>query len=345
MGDDGHIAEAQLFPAHAQLTHNGVRCCIAALSIDDAVPLFYGWAEREGWNPAVIDPRLWATVDSCGFHALYRVATAAEDEAAAATAALEPICILGTLIIDDENAFLGPFISAGAYQRRGFGSLLFDHGMARLAPTQRRIGLDSTLEQRPSYARRGFEHTAAEEWRYTGIVARSDGDEPMTDETGATLEVVPALTPRIPFERVYALYEQCSESNLFTRKFCRTLLSSPGCVSLAALSSASTDSSRQPQRVVGLIVARRAGRGYRVAPLFAHSPQVAVSLLQRLQQQLGSGTEDESGMHIDVPSSHTAAVQLVEKLSLRKVFASVRCFTRPPRSVPHHFVYGSEPCP
>jgi len=340
MGDDGRSAEALLSSAHTQLTHDGVQCFICTLPADEAQPLFYGWAAREGWNPAPVDPRLWAAIDDRAFHVLYRrpPATATTSDQSAVVSA-EPICILATLIIDDQHAFLGPFITAAAYQRRGFGSLLFDWGMARLDPSRRCIGLDSTLEQQPSYQRRGFEHTAAQEWRYAGIVA------PSLSSAAVGVEVVHAARDgRVQRDQLCALYERCSESSLVTPAFCDALLSSPNTVALAALSAAQPASAQSPS-LAGLVVARRAGVGYRVAPLFAESTEVAELLLQQLQAELGSGVVEKCGIHIDVPSSHAAAVELMERLSLKKVFASVRLYTRPPRAVPHHWVYGSEPCP
>ena len=359
MGDDERSAEALFSSADAHLTHDGAQCFICTLSIDEAQPLFYSWAAREGWNPAAIDPRLWATIDHRAFHVLYRQIPSTTTDTVVTThttttttshqpasASVEPICILGTFIVDAEHAFLGPFITASAYQRRGFGSLLFDWGVQRLDPTRRCIGLDSTLEQQPSYQRRGFKHTADEEWRYAGIVAPSSGEESIEGDVEAeVVEVVAAHNGRVQFERMYELYEQCSESSLFSPTFCHTLFTSPGSVALAALSPASC-SSTAPQVVSGLVVARRAGRGYRVAPLFARSPRIAVMLLQRLQMELGRGAEDECGIHIDVPSSNKEAVELIKQLSLKKVFASVRLYTRPPRSVLNkYYVYGSEPCP
>ena len=343
MGKDEQSAEALSSSTHSQLTHDGVECFICTLSVDEAQPLFYSWAAREGWNPAAIDPRLWAAIDSRAFHVLYRRSSATTSVAASS---VEPVCILATLLISDQHAFLGPFITAAAYQRRGFGSLLFDWGIQRLDPSRRCIGLDSTLEQQPAYQRRGFKHTAAEEWRYAGMIATAPIDDENGAEAAAEVEVVAATqSDQVQLEQLYALYERCSESSLFTPTFCHSLLTSPGTVALAALSAASTSSAAPPRRVVGLVVARRAGRGYRVAPLFAESRHIALVLLQRLQAELGRGAEEDCGMHIDVPSSHTAAVQLMEQLSLKKVFASVRLYTRPPRSVPHHFVFGSEPCP
>ena len=271
MGDDEQPTQALLSSAHLQLTHDSVECSICTLPVDQAQPLFYSWAAREGWNPASIDPLLWAAIDNRAFHVLYRLppATTASNHPAAATTA-EPICILATLIIDDDHAFLGPFITAAAYQRRGFGSLLFDWGMKRLDPSRRCIGLDSTLEQQSSYQRRGFKHTVAEEWRYAGIVSRPDGGEPM--EAAGEVEVVAVTnSDRVQLEQLYALYEQCSESGLSTPSFCHTLLTSPQTIAFAALSLTT------PPQLSGLVVARRAGRGWRVAPLLAQSPQVAVA--------------------------------------------------------------------
>ena len=334
MGDDERSAEALCSSAPTQLTHDGVQCSIYTVSVDEAQPLFYSWAAREGWNPAAIDPRLWAAIDDRAFHVLYRHTPS------------EPICILATLVIDDSHAFLGPFITAAAYQRRGFGSLLFEWGMRRLDPTRRCVGLDSTLEQQRSYQRRGFTHTAAEEWRYAGIVTLAGSENSDGAEVRTEVEVVSAAhSGRVELEQLCALYEQCVESSLFSPHFCHTLLTSPGSITLAALSPASTHPTSTPTAVCGLVIARRAGRGYRVGPLFARSSHVACVLLQRLQAEMGVGSEDECGMHIDVPSSHTAAVELMERLSLKRIFASVRMYTRPPRLVPHCMVFGSEPCP
>ena len=340
MSDDEQSTAEVLSSAHVRLTHDGVECCICTLPLAQAHPLFYSWASREGWNPAPVDPLLWAAIDSRAYHVLYRTATT--------TAPLEPISILATLIIDDRHAFLGPYITNEQYRGRGFGTLLFDWGMARLDPSRRCIGLDSTIEQSPSYQRRGFTHLAAEEWRHAGIVSLGGGGGGQLMMDGQ-VEVVAALqNERVAIDQLFALYERCSESSLCSPSFFQTLLTSPDSVAFAALSpafSSSPLSAPAPSEVVGLIVARRAGRGYRVAPLSAANDSTAVALLQRLQLELGSGSEDECGIHIDVPNTHTAALELMERVSLKKIFASVRMYTQPPHAVPHEWVYGSEPTP
>ena len=308
-------------------------CIIRTLPISDAQPLFYSWTVREGWNPGLTDPILFSSLDRRGFHVLY-VTEPPFSHSSTASSSLTPVCLLSTLIIDEHKGFLGPYITRAEQRGRGFGSLLFDWGMQRLNAAQRQIGLDSTVEQQESYRRRGFLHTAAIEHRYTGSVSAL---HPSTAVETAAAAIVPALERGVDQSDVHALFAACSQSRLSTPAFVDALLRVPSSHSFLARSPSSG-------ALMGLVVARPAGTGYRVAPLFAEDVDTARALLHAVQHAIGRESSD-SAVHIDVPGNRPDALQLVSHVGLRPIFQSVRMSTRAPPPVRSAWVFGSEPNP
>ena len=324
-------AHSHPWPADVHLHHGGLPCLIRTLPIDRAQPLFYDWTANEGWNPGLTDPTLFSTLDPHGFHVLYAL-TPAAPSSPPSPPALTPVCLLSTLLVSPSRAFLGPYITSPAYRGQGFGSFLFSFGLSRLQAQQRSVGLDSTLEQQPWYRRRGFVHTLGVEQRYSGLVDAAAQRKSDTD-----CEVLPALRPRVEEGQVHALYTACSESSMATPAFVAALLRQPGCHALVAQS--------KEGEVLGLVVARRAGVGYRVAPLFAADDHIARALLVAVQDAVGRGDAASCSLHIDVPATRKPALQLVEEVGLRPIFQSVRMSTGPPAAIRGDWVFGSEPVP
>ena len=327
---DDHSADAQQpWPDDVSIQHGEHSCLIRTLPITEAQSLFYSAISAEGWNPGLRDPTLFSSLDPRGFHAFYIL----DPLPSSTTPTLTPVCLLSTLLVDDSQGFLGPYITFPSYRGQGFGSLLFDWGLTRLNPATRAIGLDSTVEQQPYYQRRGFIHTAAIEHRYSGIV-QSTPSPPLLHTDHFTL---PALDSRVSLSDVHALFASCSESKLSTPAYVSALLHLPDCHSFISLTSSNT--------LTGLIVARRAGLGYRLAPLFARDVDTARSLLSTLQSAVGREAGPDCSLHIDVPDSHTEALQLMKEVGLCPIFQSVRMSTRTPPPVKKEWVWGSEPCP
>ena len=318
-------------------------CIIRTLPISEAQPLFYSWAAAEGWDPGLHDPTLYSRIDPRGFHALYVLDRAATDTTSSPPllSSLNPACILSTLIIDDGHAFLGPFITAPAHRRCGLGSALFSWGLSRLQLQQRRVGLDSTVEQQEAYRRRGFSHIASVERRYAGIVSLSSAE---TAEAEPEAVIVAAADARVDRAEVHGLFASCSDSGISTPPYVDALLSLPDSVALAALASPASSSSSS-SALVGLAVARKASRGFRLAPLLAKSAAVAKQLLLATQAAVGrDGGDDRCGLRVDVPSCRTEALQLMESVGLKPVFSSVRMSSREGSEL-SPWLYGSEPCP
>ena len=316
------------WPADVHLHHAGLPCVIRTLPIHEAQPLFYAWAASEGWNPGLSDPTLFSALDPHGFHVLYTQPPPSPSSPPSTLSPLTPVCLLSTLLISPSHAFLGPFITAPAFRGRGFGSLLFSFGLARIDPQQRSVSLDSTLDQQLAYKRRGFVHTVGVEHRYSGVVEGGVKGE---------VEVVSALDLRVQEREVQAMFDDCSESKLSTPAFVAAFLCLPDSHSFVCLS--------HEGEVTGLVVARRAGAGYRVAPLFARDVDAARALLVAVQNAVGRGDARSCSLHIDVPATRKPALRLVEEVGLRPVFQSVRMSTRQPTVIRSDWVWGSEPCP
>jgi len=312
--------------------------------LDIAQPLFYSFAANEGWNPGLNDPFLFGQCDDQGFHVLYLI----EKERHERTV----VSILCTLAIDNRG-FIGPWVTHPQFRSKGFGSLLFNHGMERLkAMKLSRIGLDSTIKQQPYYSRCwGFHHSVERECRFAGIVDLAVKYDDQENDRVQIASVLDAKVAHLPVA-IQRLFEECSATGISSARFVSAWLDQKedSSVSLVAFFDDDVAEPNASLSLAGFITARRAGNGFRVAPLFATSQSLARRLLIAVQERVGA----IEVLNIDVPESHLSSLSLMKELDLDLIFQSVRCFTAPLlESDEHdatilrsrHLVYGSEAAP
>jgi hypothetical protein len=88
-------------------------------------------------------------------------------------------------------------------------------------------------------------------------------------------------------------------------------------------------------RISGYGVIRPCWQGFKIAPLFADSPEIAEELFRSL-----SGLAVDQPIFLDIPVCNQAAVQLVEGQGMCKVFETARIYRGSPPGLPMGYIYG-----
>jgi len=87
--------------------------------------------------------------------------------------------------------------------------------------------------------------------------------------------------------------------------------------------------------IVGYGVIRPCYRGFKIAPLFADSPEIASELFDSLSALAGGRP-----IFLDIPVCNEAAVQLVERQGMNRVFETARIYRGTPPELPLNSIYG-----
>jgi predicted N-acetyltransferase YhbS len=262
------------------------------------VALALDWAAAEGWNPGLSDAALFRAVDPDGFFV--------------ALEAGEPVGVISVVRYAPSFAFLGFYMVRPDRRGRGIGDALRSAALAgRPADT---IGLDGVVEQQESYRRSGFE-PAHRNIRYSGEAAVLDG---------------PVSGVRMVEAGDFAALAGMDAAAFGTERpsFLAGWLQAPGHVAMVA---AEADG-----RLSGYGVLRPCRTGFKIAPLFAETPEAAGRLLAALIAKADIGAI----VMIDVPEPNAAARTLAEAAGLLPVFETARMYRGPAPDLPLDRIFG-----
>jgi len=266
------------------------------------VELAVEWAAREGWNPGLHDADCYLTADPGGFLIGHLGDTLA--------------ATISVIRYDEAFGFLGFYIVAPELRGQGLGLQIWKAGLEALS--DRNVGLDGVVAQQDNYRRSGFA-LAYRNIRYGGT---SSGEAPEARRPAAP-EIVDLET--VPFDVVKAFDRPHfpAERSAFVSAWIRQ----PGCHAVGAL---------EDGQLLGYGVARPCRSGFKVAPLYAQTPEVAELLLQTLLARLGPGTP----VFLDTPEVNPAAVALAERHGMRPVFETARMYTQGAPDLPLDRIFG-----
>ncbi len=257
------------------------------------------WARQEGWNPGVDDAPAFWEADPSGFliGAIGEV----------------PVGCISVVRYGETFAFLGLYMLHPEFRGRGYGKQLWNRGMALAG--NRIIGLDGVVAQQENYRRYGFE-TAYRTLRYGGIPQVPDVGEqarqvvPVTDgKLDALVHYDAEIFPGLRYS--------------FIRAWCGT----PERRKSFIVGGGS--------RVRGYGTIRRCFEGYKIGPLFANKPEVALALLGKLLAEAKGAP-----VYLDVPADNLAAIKLAEECGLSLVFETARMYRGKAPEMPLDRVFG-----
>lgn len=242
------------------------------------------WAANEGWNPGLHDAVCYYTADPEGF------LIGLLDE--------EPMGVISAVKYDDAFGFLGFYIVRPEYRGKGYGIQLWNSALSYLEGCN--IGLDGVVAQQENYKKSGFS-LAYSNIRYAGSGGGNPPEEAQIIELSA-----------LPFETV-DLYDRpffpAGRSD-----FVRCWLSQPDSHALGILHNG---------KLAGYGLIRACRTGYKIAPLFADTPELAESLFLALKSRVASSDT----VYLDTPKVNPAAIALAEKYGMNLSFETARMYT------------------
>ena len=220
----------------------------------------------------------------------------------------EPVGTASAVAYDDHYGFLGFYIVKEAQRHLGIGTQLCDALLAYMG--ERSFGLDGVVSMVDKYVQQMGVSIAHNNARYEGIAKPADG----------TLEPISS----VPFE----------ELERFDRRFfpaprpafLRSWISRPGSQGRIVTMNG---------QLAGYGVIRPCLRGYKIAPLFAETPEIAEQLFSAL-----AGLVAGQPVFLDIPVCNQAALHLVERHQMRKVFETARLYRGAAPELPLEQIYG-----
>jgi GNAT superfamily N-acetyltransferase len=260
---------------------------------------------RDDMNPAVE----WAALEGWnpGLHDADCFYGTDPDGFFMAEVAGEPAGCISAVVYDDSFGFMGFYIVRPELRDRGIGMALWEAAMEYMG--KRTIGADGVVAMLDKYALSGFriEHKNA---RYEGIGRASSSL--LTD-----LAVVP-FAELAAYDRRFFPAARTA--------FLKSWISRAGSHARAVLAGG---------RLAGYGVVRPCRRGFKIAPLFADTPEIA----EELFTSLASFAVDQP-VFLDIPVCNHAAQELVERHAMTMVFETARIYRGAPPSLPLDRIYG-----
>ncbi|MCX4680612.1 GNAT family N-acetyltransferase [Streptomyces sp. NBC_01433] len=244
------------------------------------------WADGEGWNVGNGDVACFHPTDPAGFF-IGRLDG-------------RPVAAVSIVNYSDRYAVLGHYLTDPEFRGRGHGLATWNAAFPHAG--NRTVGLDAMPAQQANYETHGFK-AVHDTVHYAGRPARPAGLVP------GTVRVTPEHT-----EALAAYDRGCFPAD--RSGFVARWLTSPGRTARARLRDGA---------VAGYGVIRPAGRGHRIGPLFADTPQDAAALFDSLVSHLGPDEE----VSLDIPGTHTASADLLASRGLEARFHTVRMYTGP----------------
>lgn len=270
------------------------------------------WATAEGWNPGLHDAIAFYASDPAGF-------LIGEVNG-------EPIGCISAVCYDPTFAFIGLYIVKPEWRGRGYGKQIWQAAWQQLAErldlNQGTIGLDSVIERESTYAKLGFT-SAYRHIRFMGETA---------NYRAVSTEVV--SLDRIPFEEVVRY-----DAELFPASRPQFLLP------WIAIDGGAAYGVLEMGRLKGYGVIRpcdsealpaKAGRGYKIGPLFADSREIAECIFQAL-----IGRASPQPVFLDIPDVNPAMSFLSQQYKLQPVFSCIRMYCGAPPAVDGERIFGA----
>ncbi len=222
-----------------------------------------------------------------------------------------PVGCISAVSYGGRFGFIGLYIVTPKYRGKGLGTALWQHAMRHLK--NQNIGLDGVLHQQENYRESGFK-LAYRNVRYQGTnFPRIAADE----------ELMPL--DNVDFEQLTTY-----DSKFFAvprKQFLEGWVRMPDSHAVAMM---------RDRKLCGYGVIRRCRRGFKVGPLFANDEKTAETLLL----ELSSDVAIDEPIFLDVPEGNRAAIRLVERYRMNKVFETARMYTGAPPAIELEGVFG-----
>jgi len=258
------------------------------------------WAAAEGWNPGPHDALAFWKTDPEGFVGYFY-----GDELIAGGSIVSYAGLFG---------FMGFFIVKPEYRTAGIGKQLWldrrNRLLSRLKPDAS-IGMDGVLAMQDFYRKGGFELAFRDE-RY--------------ECKGAYFNLHKNIAPysENDFQSLQALDTQCF--GVPRTKFLHQWLQLPESLAYTFIEN---------QELKGYALLRKAGKGYKIGPLFAETFAVAEALYQACLN-----AAPNKSVFLDIPVTNPEAVKLVRTYQANYVFECGRMYYGKQPTLPIQKIFG-----
>lgn len=244
------------------------------------------WADEEGWNPGPYDADVYWETDPEGYYGYY----------------LDGELIAGGSIVsyNGEFGFMGFFIVKPELRSQGIGNQLWYQRRNKLLSRLNKdasIGMDGVVDMQPFYGKGGFEIAFRDErYKLFGKSFKIHDD---------IYEITDTDFPEIiEYDKKYFGFDR--------RVFITNWLEMPEVKAYKFV---------KDKKIQGMIIIRKANKGFKVCPLFAENPEIAEELLKAALNYV----EDEP-LYLDIPVINIEAKKLVEKYNGKYVFECARMY-------------------
>jgi hypothetical protein len=220
----------------------------------------------------------------------------------------ELVASISAVRYHNEFAFIGLYIVLPDFRGTRLTKMLVDKALevTQEIPT----GIDGVVSMQKSYSNYGF-RIAHRNIRYEGLLSPISGIKNITTEVKTSESLRELDLECFGVNRDDFLQTWINQEQAFTLQIDEGL----------------------GKR--GFATVRKCSRGYKIAPLFAESAEVALQLLAGIENRLGSGAH----VYIDVPEPNNEAVAIVGSLGMTAVFETARMY-RGQWDLPIHKVFG-----
>jgi len=219
----------------------------------------------------------------------------------------EPVGCISAVAYDENFGFMGFYIVRKDFRNQGIGMQLWNTAVDYMS--DRIIGGDGVVEMLPKYEQQDFK-IAYRNARYEGVGKYSSSR--LTDLRSVSFAEIEEYDRRFfPAAR---------------KAFLQMWISRPGSTGRAVILNG---------KPVGYGVVRPCRSGFKIAPLFADTPDIAEDLFV----SLSSLAKDEP-LFLDIPVCNPAARQLAEKYAMRVVFETARIYKGTAPQLPLQNIYG-----
>lgn len=219
----------------------------------------------------------------------------------------EPAGSISAVAYDETFGFMGFYIVRPELRHLGIGMALWHAAMAYMG--ERVIGGDGVVNMLDKYAQSGF-RIAHRNARYEGI--------------GRTSSVRLTDLTDVPFAEL-AAYDR----HFFPaprHAFLKSWISQAGNRGRAVMAGS---------QLAGYGVIRPCRRGFKIAPLFADTPDIAEELFVSL-----ASLAKDAPLFLDIPVCNESARQLVERHAMTMVFETARIYRGAPPVLPLEQIFG-----
>ena len=264
--------------------------------------LALSWAALEGWNPGLHDAQTYFFADPNGF--------------LLAKLDGKPIGCISAIKYSSDFAFIGFYLVKPEYRGQGYGMQLWKAAMSYLSGCN--IGLDGVAAQQENYQKSGFKLAYANV-RFQGEVGLVNSDK-LSNLKGSLVPLdTLMLSSLFTYEKAFFPADRTA--------FIQAWVEQGDANVLAYIDEG---------KVQGYGVIRQCQTGYKIAPLFADSAEIARSLITALTANLPKGSE----FFLDVPGSHHDAMLLAKEHAMEPVFETARMYTQVRPELPLNRIYG-----